>query len=476
MTKIKENFIYNLVYQVLLVVSPLITMPFLARSLGVNGVGGYSYAYSLLSYFVLAATLGCDIYGRREISYTKDNREDLTNTFWRIQTVKVISTLLVLCFYCVFSAISKNKVLLFMLIFHLLNVPLNISWFYQGIENFKKITIRGLIIKMLDILFVVLFIHTPNDLTLYTLGSSIIAFMSFAALWIDIKKYINKPKLHLKEIRYSFKEALIFFLPSIAASIYTLLDKTMLGAITGAYTENGYYEQAQKINIILLRVVLALGAVLLPQIANAHKQNNRKKVSRLILKSLNYVYFVSFAIAFELIIVSDVFVPWFFGQEFQQVSILLKFSGFILVFQGIDDVLGMQYLVSTGHQKEYVKTLFCGAAINFVCNLLLIPVIYSSGALIASLIGEISICVYQYLLIKKRLDLSSTRKSAMKYLISGIAITVLFLPLSRIVPTNIVGIIILSVFPMLSYCAIIILLKDDFSRSLLKTLITKKHS
>ena len=219
--KITKNYIYNLVYQILLVVSPVITMPFLSRSLGVEAIGEYSYAYSLTSYFVLLATLGCDIYGRREISYVKDDMEKRSKKFWNIQIIKIVSTILVIFIYIIFSNFNSNRILLFILVFHLINVPLNIGWFYQGIEEFKKITIRGFFLKIIDLLFVIIFIHDPDDLVLYVFGSSFINFLAFFVLWIDIKKYVKFVPLKFLHPTKDLKDSIVFFLPAIATSIYT---------------------------------------------------------------------------------------------------------------------------------------------------------------------------------------------------------------------------------------------------------------
>ena len=293
-----KNYIYNLIQQVLLVVSPLITIPFLSRSLGAEGIGTYSYAFALTNYFTLVATLGCDVYGRREISYVKNSLMDRSKKFWSIQIIKTICTLLVSVVYIIFSLNNSNKTLLLILTFHLINVPLNIGWFYQGTEKFKKITIRTIFLKLAELLFVVFCIHSKNDLIKYTFGSSFINFLTFFVLWLDIKNDIKFEKITLKDVKYDLKNCLQFFLPAIATSVYTLLDKTMLGILTRGYTENGYYEQAQKINIVLLRVVLSLGLVLLPQIAGAFKEGNKKQVKDLVNKSGKYVFFISLPIAF----------------------------------------------------------------------------------------------------------------------------------------------------------------------------------
>lgn len=470
--KITKNYIYNLIQQILLVISPVITIPFLSRSLGADGIGQYSYAYALTSFFALIATLGCDIYGRREISYVKDNKEERSKKFWNIEIIKILSASIVIVGYLIFSSLNPNKILLYILIFHLINVPLNIGWFYQGIEKFRKITIRSFVLKIAELLFVIFFIHKPSDLNLYVFGSSFINFLAFFVLWIDLKEDIKLIPLKQIDIKEDFKNCMVFFLPSIATSIYTLLDKTMLGILTGNYLENGYYEQSQKINVVLLKVVLALGIVLLPQIASSFKKGDTSSVQKFIKKSGRYVFFISLPVAFGLLCISNIFVPWFFGDEFDKVSDLLKLSGFILIVQGIDDVLGMQYLVSVGRQKEYIISLFIGAIVNFCCNMTLIPKLAAVGAVIASLIGECAIVLVQAIFVKECIDLIEFFKQSKNYIIAS-SMMLILLPIVNKLDSNILNIIIIGGAGCCIYGISLLILKDEMCESIFNKLKCK---
>ena len=470
--KIIKNYIYNLIQQVLLVVSPLITIPFLSRSLGAEGIGTYSYAFALTNYFTLVATLGCDVYGRREISYVKNSLKDRSKKFWSIQIIKTICTLLVGVVYIIFSLNNPNKTLLLILVFHLINVPLNIGWFYQGTEKFKKITIRTIFLKLAELLFVVFCIHSKNDLIKYTFGSSFINFLTFFVLWLDIKNDIKFEKITLKDVKYDLKNCLQFFLPAIATSVYTLLDKTMLGILTRGYTENGYYEQAQKINIVLLRVVLSLGLVLLPQIAGAFKEGNKKQVKDLVNKSGKYVFFISLPIALGLICISDNFVPWFFGNGYNKVSELLKLSGFILIVQGLDDVFGMQYLVNIGKQKQYIISIFSGALTNFIFNLILIPKFASAGAIIASFIGELVIVLIQMYYVKNNINLKRFFQQSKNYIIASLSMLIL-IPLNNFLKVSILNTVIMTGLGMIIYFITLFILKDDTLINVIKKIKDK---
>lgn len=474
-SKTIKNYIYNLIQQVLLVISPLITIPFLSRSLGAEGIGTYSYAFALTNYFTLVATLGCDVYGRREISYVKNSLRDRSKKFWSIQVIKTICTLLVSISYIAFSLNNTNKVLLLILTFHLINVPLNIGWFYQGTEKFKKITIRTIFLKLAELLFVIFCIHSKDDLIKYTFGSSFINFLTFFVLWLDIKNDIKFEKITLKDIKFDLKNCLQFFLPAIATSIYTLLDKTMLGVLTGNYTENGYYEQAQKINIVLLRVVLSLGLVLLPQIASAFKEGNKKQVNDFINKSGKYVFFISLPLAFGLICISDNFVPWFFGNGYDKVSELLKLSGFILIMQGLDDVFGMQYLVNVGRQKQYIISLFSGAIMNFIFNIILIPKFASAGAIIASFLGELVIVLIQMHYVKDNINLKRFFKQSKNYIIASLTMLVL-IPLNNFLKVPILNTVITIGLSIIIYFITLFILKDDTLINVVKKIKDKIKS
>ena len=407
------------------------------------------------------------MYGRREISYVKNSLENRSKKFWSIQIIKTVCTLVVSSIYIIFSFNNANKVLLLILIFHLINVPLNIGWFYQGIEKFKKITIRTIFLKLAELLFVVFCIHSKNDLIKYTFGSSFINFLAFFVLWLDIKNDVKFEKIAFKDIKYDLKHCLQFFLPAIATSIYTLLDKTMLGNLTGSYIENGYYEQAQKINIVLLRVVLSLGLVLLPQIASAFKEGNKKQVNELINKSGKYVFFISLPIAFGIICISDNFVQWFFGNGYDKVSELLKLSGFILIVQGLDDVFGMQYLVNVGRQKQYIISLFSGAAINFIFNFILIPKFASVGAIIASFLGELVIVLIQMYYVRDNINLKEFFKQSKNYLIASLVMLTV-IPLGRFLKVSILNTIIITGTSAIIYFITLFILKDDTLINIIK--------
>lgn len=135
---IKKNYIYNLTYQILLLITPLITTPYLSRILGADGIGTCSYVQSISSYFVLFATLGLTTFGQRETSYVQDDRKKRTILFWETNIIELFASALCIIAYVVFSSIQQNRNLYLVLVLNLVSVILNISWFFQGMEEFRE--------------------------------------------------------------------------------------------------------------------------------------------------------------------------------------------------------------------------------------------------------------------------------------------------------------------------------------------------
>jgi O-antigen/teichoic acid export membrane protein len=293
---LKKNYIYNLFYQILTLIVPLITAPYLARVFEADGVGTISYAESIVSYFILFASLGVATYGQRAVSYTRDSVEDRSRVFWETQLFRIIATTAVSAVYLLFAffiADKESSILYYVYAIQLVGVAVDIVWFFQGMEEFGKIVLRNVIVKLLTILFVFTVVKTKEDLVYYVLCNALANFISAFAMWSYLPKYVKKiPIKNLKPFR-DVKQILGLFIPTIAIQIYTVLDKTMIGLITQDANQNGYYEEAIKIARMVLTVVTALGTVMIPRIAYHFERGETQKVSDYMYKSYRFVLFLA---------------------------------------------------------------------------------------------------------------------------------------------------------------------------------------
>ena len=391
---VKRNYIYNLLYEILILAVPLITTPYVSRVLGADGVGIYSYTLSIATYFTLFAKLGTQTYGQLEIAANRDSRENMSLRFWEITILKCISVFVAILVYILVIIIDSKYVLYYcLLLLTLLNCAVDFTWFFQGIEEFGKIVLRNTFVKIISVICIFLFVHTKDDLPVYFLiiQGSIIGgnFMIIPSL----RKYLIKINWTDINIITHVKPCLAYFLPTVATTIYLSLDKSMIGWITHSSFENGYYEQAHKIEQVAATVVTSLSAVTMPRMAYWFKNGNMEKIKSFLEETLKFILFISLPMCIGLISIAPILVPWFLGNEYRKSIVLLKVFSVLIVVIGLNNAVGKQVLMASGKQKEYNSAVIIGALLNACVNAILIPSMQSIGAAIASVLAETIILV-----------------------------------------------------------------------------------
>ena len=308
---IKRNYIYNLIYQVLILILPLVTTPYLSRVLGAENIGIYSYTLSISTYFILFGSLGVAMYGQREIAYVQDNKYKRSKIFFEILILRFITLgIAILTFYLTFCIKGSYKVYYRILILELLSNIIDVSWFFQGLEEFKKTVTRNTIVKIISVICIFAFVKTKDNLLQYFIIYVLSTFIGNITLFLYLPKFIQKIKI--KELRpfSHFKANLALFIPQI----YTVLDKIMIGTIISGKKEVGYYEQAQKIIKLLLTIATSLGTVMIPRMASTYANGDEGKLKEYLYKSFKFVFFIVFPIMFGIISISKKFVPLFFRK------------------------------------------------------------------------------------------------------------------------------------------------------------------
>lgn len=464
MKSIKKNYIYNLAYQILALMAPLITTPYVSRVLGAEAIGEYSYAYSIVYYFMLAAILGTATYAEREISFCQDDRTKRSARFWDLFLLRnitsVVSTLVyglmvILCF--------NNKLMAAIVTLNIVSVGLDTVWLFQGMEEFGRITLRDTCIKLLTVVSIFIFIKRTEDIYLYALIMSLSPVVSAASLLPFLHRYIDK--ICIKEVHpfYDFKSIIGLFIPTIAISVYAMLDKTMLGIFTTTKIENGYYEQATKLSKTALTVVTSLGTVMIPRISYYFEKKQTKLINEYMLKSYQFALLLGLPICFGLIGISDNLVPWFYGEGYDKVSVLLKVSGFLVIAIGLSNITGLQYLVPTKQQNKLTKSVCTGALVNIVLNAILIPKWYSVGAAIASVIAEFSVTFVQFVYVKDQLNLKQVAKLVPRYFAASMMMLLLLKAEDIVFQPGIFNTMLMVVSGTVTYFAVLFILRDKFA-------------
>lgn len=461
---LKKIFLYSTFYQILVILIPLITAPYISRVLGAEGIGIYSYTLSIQTYFSMFATLGVLSYGTREIAMNRDDSIKRSKLFYEIELMVIIATLICLIGWLLVIIFYKEYRNYFIaLSFNLVAVIFDISWFFSGLEEFKYIVVKNSIVKISTVILMFILVKNKSDLLLYILLMSCGTLIGNISMWVKLPNFIcriNKKSISLK---HHFKESFIYFIPTIATSIYTVLDKTLIGILTTGNSQNGYYEQATKIiNLAKAITFTSLNTVMSARTSYLYSNNQIYEIKDKIKKSLDFILLIGFGICFGLIGISNGFVQWFFGKGYDPVINLLKIFSPIIVIIGISNCIGNLYYTPVGKRATSAKFLILGSFINLIINLFLIPRFGAYGAAIGSVIAELIITALYIKFCEGFFTFTLLVEISWKRIFAGIS---MLLILSAI---NIMkkGMIYITLFQILIgaivYYIVLLILKDRF--------------
>lgn len=429
MNSIKKNFIYNSLYQILLIIIPLITAPYLSRNLGADGIGIFAYYYSIANYFVLFIMLGVNNYGNREIARAGQEKEELAHTFWSIYALQFSLGCLCSVLYIFYGLfISSDSQYALIMALYVLSGALDINWCFFGMEKFKFITLRNIFIKLTTTVMILLLVKNKEDVGMYCLITAGGALVSQIAVWPYLLKNIGIYKPKIKEVLVHVKPNLYLFLTVLAVSIYKIMDKIMLGTMTNT-TQVGFYESSEKVIAIPTALITSLGTVMLPRMTSMVK-NNDDQSSETIRKSLILAMLMSSSMSFGIMGIAKTFVPFFYGEGYDACVDLFVILLPSCLFLSFANVIRTQYLLPHNMDKNYIISAFLGAGINFTINIILIPKLGAKGAAIGTLCAEALVCSYQCFSVRKYLRIKKYIIDSVPIIISGITMFLLLFNLN----------------------------------------------
>ena len=418
-SNLKKNVFMNTIFRVLMIIVPFITAPYISRVLLSDGVGVNSYTLSLVTYFTMFAALGTVSYGTREIARRREDRQSYSKCFWEIEFISVICSAVSLLGWIIFSLCYKEYTsFLLILSVHIVATVFDISWFYAGIEKFKYTVGINLFFKILSVVLIFTLVKKPEDLKIYMLIYGTSLLLGNLSMWVFLPKFIGKAKIDRHSLKHHFKETFVYFIPTIATSLYTVLDKTLIGALISGETtivegdvtvtkkiselENGYYEQATKI-IDMAKVVafVSINAVVYSRASFLYKTEEHIKIKKLTLNTFNIVMFLSVGACCGLAAVAPTFVPVFFGPGYDKTIILLQILSCLVPIICLSGTLGSLYYSPVGKRKQSALFLVIGAALNLCLSVPLVLYFKSIGAAIASVAAELVISVLYFFFCKK---------------------------------------------------------------------------
>lgn len=424
--RVVKNYLYNVGYQVLAIIVPLITSYYVSRVLSPEGVGANAFTNSIIQYFMLLANIGIGYYGNREIAYVRDSKQKMAATFWEIQIVKTVMTVVAYLSFVVFMAFySGNKTYMWAQSINLLAVAFDISWLYQGLEDFKRTVLRNTFVKIISMIAIFIFIKSPKDVALYIIVLALSTLLGNLTLWPHaVNNYGHVDRgTKLNPWRH-FVPTVTMFVPQIATQLYVQLNRTMLGLMVDQKA-SGFYQYSDNLVKLILAFVTATGTVMLPHVANAFAQHDMEKVHKMLYKSFDFVSALAYPMMFGIAGVSMTLAPLYYSSKYAPVGPAMLIESIVILMIGWSNVIGTQYLLPVNRVKDFTTSVTIGAVVNIIMNFPLIHLWGLNGAMWSTVLSEISVTAYQLFVVRKSLDIRKIFTGSWKYLLSGI---VMFVP------------------------------------------------
>lgn len=392
-TSLKQNYVLNLVNTLAGLIFPLITFPYVSRILLADGIGLINFYYSVISYIALFSTLGIPLYAVREIATVKDNRQMYSKITIEILLLHTILTLagyiVVFILATTVDKIQINVQLFWLLSLNLIFGAIGVNWFYQGLEDFKYITIRSLIVKICSVVALFIFVKERSDLLCYAFLNVMVDVGSNAFNFVRLRKFIVIQSVNLQEIHpwRHLKPTLKIFILNLIISLYVNTDSVMLGFLKNEAAV-GYYTAATRITRMLTGIATALGAVLLPRLSNLVASYKMVEFKQLADKAIGLMIALALPMSIGLAFMASPLIKLFCGNGYIPSILTVQLLSPIILFISLSGVVGMQILYSLGKENKVIIAVTTGAISNFCLNLWLIPQYAQYGASFSSAIAE----------------------------------------------------------------------------------------
>ena len=411
----KTNILYNSIYRCVVILTPLITSPYLARVLGAEKLGIYSYANAFATYFVIFSLLGVNDYGNRTIAQARGDRNALSDRFWQIYYLQLFLTVILLAAYLITIFVAA-KYFTVQLVFaiYVFSSALEVNWFAFGLEEFKLTSIRSIITRLGIVAGIFLFVRSENDLWKYALITTLGNVISLIIILPLVKKYTDFRKPELKKILSHVKPNLILFLPVIATSVYQQLSKLMLSAWS-TEAEVGFFQNAENIVTLPTFITTAIVTVMLPYASNLVASGEHDKNRMMLHSFLKYTSILNLAMSFGMLAIAKDFIPWYLGSAFERSAELLMIMAPMIFLSGCGSILRYQYLIPNEYDRANLISMFAGAGVDILLNLLFIGKFGAAGSAVAVVAAYFVTLVIQLLYAKRELDLRAMLLELLPY-------------------------------------------------------------
>ena len=426
MSRIVRNYLYNAAYQLLVLLVPVITAPYLSRTLGAANLGIYSFVNSSGSIVTSISLLGIYSYGNRQTAYVRDSKDELTRTFWELMCTRLILGTAGTAIYAVYILCNRN-VSLYLILYYpfILAQFLDCSWVYVGLEDMRPPVMKNFATKLITVIGIFLFVRKKEDVWIYILLLAVTTLAANVSIYFQLPRYIGRCRVNPRNMLHHVKGSIHLFLPQLALILYLQIDKVMLKWLTGTTSPISYYDQAEKIIYIPLTLITVMSSVMMPRLANEFKKKNHKVMESLLLKAGKYTLFLALPMMTGIFLIARQFIPWYLGDGFLPSAYAMMILAPIILFTSLSEISGIQYFTATNQIHVLIKSNVSALTVNIAVNAALIPAYGYAGAAVATVLSSLVAVCIQYYHLTRQMNVRPLLKSGLNYLAASSVMAVM---------------------------------------------------
>lgn len=458
MKKFVHNIFYQGIYQLVLVILPVITIPIVSRALGPEGLGLYNYINSIMSYFLLVAGFGIANYGVREIARVRDDKKKLSKVFFELEVFNSLIGIFILFIYLFFSILMPNSKLFIIQSLVIIGTIFDISWFFNGLEEFKSISLSTLIIKLVSFFLICIYIRDENDLIVYFVIQSVSILFSQIILWFFLRKRIFFVKVSIRDCLSHLKPSIGYFISKIAITLYTNINKTLLGLLV-SISSVGFYSNGYSLIFVISSLLGTIDMVLLPKMSNMMINGQEDKMANILYQSIHFEMFLYVGSMFGLLTISDKLIPWFYGDDFLELTNILMLFSLIILVKPLGVAILRQYLIPLDKMKSYNYSVIIGAVVNCVFTISTYSQLGVYSAVIGTILAEFLVTFIRVRELYNDTNFRFDKKIIILYFFSGGIMFLITSLVSRNLPASVFTTLVQIVIGLLVYFSVTFLLK-----------------
>lgn len=405
-SNIAQNAILRVILNVFNVIIPIITGPYLARTLDVQLYGIYNQSLSLVGFLLPFAGFGIYNYGIREISKVKQDENKMSKLFTMLFTVGIVSSMLVLAiylFYLVGIAEYEHEAIYWIMSLQIVAAIFNVEYMNEAYENYKFIVYKTLFVRVLNVCLILICVRKPDDVLIYSFIYSFLQFLNYFLSFVVIKFKVKFLRISWHDIKGILKPLLVVFLLMNCSMLYTNLDRVVLSFVADG-VQVTYYTFSQVIINLLINVMNSIIIVTLPRLSAFIGMNEFNKYKTLVSKSSSMFFMLGIPMCFGFFVLSDIIMFLYGGIQYVDAGRTFAIFSLRMLIWIMEYVIANQILFIQGYEKKITTIYFIGGGLNFITKIILafLKILNSESAIFSTAIIELVVLLLEIYTIKKK--------------------------------------------------------------------------